>query len=317
MADQKIINTISPIAPTRALFIKLGEKGRWAADCIKYGQLRLGFLEVPDELCKGNKWDEVRALCASTYGCSGGVATSYTNQIRHFYEADETVLWVTFHGDTLWWCFSKPEVFGEPNGEKIRNAQWHNKDIKESLLIKGGLSGKLLAVQGFLGTICSVREMEYLVHKINATVPPHVTEAQNALSRLTDSLIPIIKKLHQNDFEILVDLVFRQAGWQRVGVLGKTEKDIDLDLISPVTGERIAVQVKSRAGADVWRDYSQRFSDMQGFSRFYLVTHSPKPNLIEAAKNDSDSNLTLWGVEMLASQVIRGGLTGWLLDKAS
>jgi hypothetical protein len=56
-------------------------------------------------------------------------------------------------------------------------------------------------------------------------------------------LIPIIKELHPKDLEIFTDLVFRQSGWQRVGVSGGTEKDIDLDLISPVTGERIAVQI--------------------------------------------------------------------------
>ena len=132
---------------------------------------------------------------------------------------------------------------------KTRNVagKWNDCDIEGNPLIKARLSGKLLAVQGFQGTICSVKEQDYLLHKINATSEPHVAEAQTAQENLITALIPIIKNLHPNDLEILTDLIFRQAGWQRTGVAGKTEKDIDLDLLSPITEERIAIQVKSRA----------------------------------------------------------------------
>jgi hypothetical protein len=69
-----------------------------------------------------------------------------------------------------------------------------------------------------------------LLHKINGTVAPHVEAAQLAFSELVNTLIPIIKNLHEKDLEILADLIFRQAGWNRIGVLGGTEQDIDLDL---------------------------------------------------------------------------------------
>jgi hypothetical protein len=45
----------------------------------------------------------------------------------------------------------------------------------------------------------------------------------------------------------LVDLVFRQAGWQRLSVLGETMKFTDMDLLEPVTGDQYQVQVKSAA----------------------------------------------------------------------
>lgn len=45
-------------------------------------------------------------------------------------------------------------------------------------MLKGRLSGRLLAVQGFQGTICTVSDLDYLLHKINGTVEPHVATAQ-------------------------------------------------------------------------------------------------------------------------------------------
>lgn len=137
-------------------------------------------------------------------------------------------------------------------------------------MLKSSLSGKLLAVEGFRGTICSVQGIDYLLNKINGTFDPHVIEAQNAFENIQTALIPLIGRLHYTDLETLTDLIFRHSGWQRVGVSGGIERDIDLDLLSPVTGERIAVQVKSRLNAATWYDYCNRFADMRGFPDFTL-----------------------------------------------
>lgn len=302
----------------RALFIKLGEGGRWESGCLADGTLRFGYLEIPHEVCMAGDWPEVKRL-AMAFSRNKGVATFHSTQVRQFYEADDKVLWITFHSDRLWWCFSGRDVTRLPNNEKERQAigGWKASDIHGETLLKGRLSGRLLAVQGFQGTICTVSDLNYLLHKINGTVEPHVAVAQAAYENLQAALVPIIRKLHPKDLEILTDLVFRQSGWQRVGVSGGTEKDIDLDLISPVTGERIAVQVKSKANAAVWRAYREKYADMRGFSRFYFVTHSPDKNLRKEAAVADDPDFVLWDVERLAAQAVRGGLTGWLLDKAS
>ena len=94
------------------------------------------------------------------------------------------------------------------------------------------LGCKLLATESFQGTICSVSERAYLIHKINGTEEPHVQAAQHALDALIASLVPIIQRLHPKDLELLTDLIFRQSGWNRIGVVGGTTKDIDLDLLS-------------------------------------------------------------------------------------
>ena len=311
-------HTMTRVVAEKALFIKLGEGGLWAAACLNDGMLRFGYQEVPHEVCAAGNWPEVDRL-ARGFSKDKGAATRHVNQIREFYKANDWTLWITFHSDRLWWCFSPPVVTGLDGNEKARRVvdRWSDCDIHGEPLLKGRLSGKLLAVQKFQGTICSVSELQYLLHKINGTAEPHVAAAQVAFGNLQAALVPIIRNLHENDLEILTDLVFRQAGWQRVGVSGGTEKDIDLDLISPVTGERIAVQVKSKANAAVWREYRKMYTDMRGFSRFYFVTHSPDVGLQKAVEIADDQDFVFWGVEQLASQVIRGGLTGWLLDKAA
>jgi hypothetical protein len=245
--------------------------------------------------------------------------TRHINQVQQFYEEPESTLWITFHSDRLWWCRSEAKVEQLQDKSKIRKVigQWHDTDINDSPLIKGRLSGKLLATQGFQGTICSVKESEYLLHKINGTSEPHGAGAFVAFENLSSALIPIIKNLHPKDLETLTDLIFRQAGWQRTGVAGEVEKDIDLDLISPITQERIAIQVKSKASASIYSAYQEKFSDMRGFKRFYFVTHSPDKSLLTTSSLSNDGAFVFWGAEQLAQQAVRNGLVGWLLDKAS
>lgn len=305
------------VVAKKALFIKLGEGGCWAHDCLGNGTLRLGYRDIPHVVCAQQDWGKVRAL-AKEFSATESAAANHTTQIRHFYQASEDVLWITFHGDRLWWCFSYPVVDVVPGNEKIRKVigKWEDCDRVGYPLLKGKLSSKLLSVQGYMGTICTISELGYLLHKINGTSEPHVEKAQSAYRDLQAALIPIIKSLHQNDLEILVDQIFRQAGWMRMGAVGGTERDIDLDLISPVTQERIAVQVKSRATPAIWQDYKARYADMRGFTRFYFVTHSPNEALRKEAATTADENYIFWGVEQLASQAARSGLTGWLLDKA-
>jgi hypothetical protein len=306
------------IAAGQVLYIKLGEGGIWEAQCIRDGTLRIGYRELPHELCTGARWTEA-ITTARAWSKDQGAATRHVNQVRLFYEAAPNTLWVTFHSDRLWWCFADSGITQLEDGTKVRRVKdhWHDADLLGRRLFKTHLSGKLLAVQGFQGTICSVGAESYVLNKINATLPPPVAAAQTALDSLQDSLIPLIQSLHPKDFEVFVDLIFRQAGWQRSGDVGGIERDIDLDLLSPVTGERIAVQLKSRATLDGYEDYRRRFSDMRGYARFYFVTHSPSRDLEQAAIPQGDSAFIYWGPQQLAQLGARNGLTGWLMDKYS
>jgi len=165
-------------------------------------------------------------------------------------------------------------------------------------------------------TICAA-DRDYVLQRINGTEPPHVKRANEALEQMVAALVPIISGLHPKDLEILVDLIFRNGGWNRIGVVGETEPDIDLALESPVTGERIAVQVKSRASPGDYQDYRKRYARMVGFNRFYFVTHSPDADALVETSGAEGDRFHVWGPRKLADYAARNGLVGWLIDKTS
>jgi len=99
------------------------------------------------------------------------------------------------------------------------------------------LRGDLLKTQGFRGTICDVKIKEYVINKINGKEPEEVKATVEAMRELESRVATLITKLRWQDFETLIDLIFREAGYNRTSDVGKTQKTFDLDLISPVTGE--------------------------------------------------------------------------------
>jgi hypothetical protein len=318
------------ITCTQALFIKLGVGNTWAEKCFANDFIQLDYREIPHGLANGlpgNDADVLQAAIDFPLGKTVGACRHHVNQIRRFYESDEQVLWFTFHSNRLWWCFSEKTVTPEiVDGTELKRrtviCKWSDANVRGEPLLKSKLSGNLLKTEGFKGTICALQNdvLLYLLHKINGTVEQDVQEAQKAQQALTAALIPLIERLYYADFEILVDLIFMHGGWRRVGISGGTEKDIDLDLESPITGERIAVQVKSAADVAVWNSYRKIAQGMKNYSRFYFVTHLPVKALREVAKvqapNDPIQYL-YWDAEKIASQVIRSGFTGWVLDKAA
>jgi len=304
------------IDPKSVYFVKLGKNGEWERDSLEVSQtIRLGYHETPHELCLHREWDKVQQIWQEKRD-DAGTATRDTNQIRAFYESDEHVLWITFFGDRLYWCFSVPEITLLPDKSKTRPVigQWSSTDVAGKALQKTQLSGALLRVQGFRGTICRVKEWKYLVEKINGVVQPEIEDALLAKAQLEIKIERLISKLTWKDFELLVDLLFRQAGWQRMATLGKTQKTIDLDLYSPITDERILVQVKSSANLAKLQSFGEGVTDFQDYDRAYFLVHTPTNDLIQAKSQD---DVEVWLPRDIARRVVVLGLAEWVISKAS
>lgn len=308
------------IKADEVLYIKLGQGGRWEEECLKQNQtLRLGYQQIPHDLCLQGKWSEVRQFIKKESNCGEGTATSHRNQIKSFYVSGEDVLWVTFYGNSLWWCFSKPEITLMNDGTKARPAlnKWSCVDIHGGPLLTNNLSGKLLSMQGFQGTICKVSEANYLINKINGVEPKDLAEAREAAATFEQKLEAVIRRLHWKDFELLIDMIFRQAGWKRCSDVGSTIKTIDLDLISPITSERYGVQVKSQADLATFNSYQEaRFKDMEGFTRFYFAVHTPSPDLEEASQRFESKDVRLLLPHDIARLSVAYGMAHWVMDKA-
>jgi hypothetical protein len=305
------------IRPKHVLFIKLGRGGQYEQECIEKEQtLRLGYREVNHQFCLKKDWNTVHKYFTETRGSKQFVATSHTNQIRQFYEEGEKTLWITFYANKLWWCFSKPSISVLPDKTKTRPVigQWSDKDVNGKTLSTDAISGKLLKTQGFRGTICTVPEEKYTLAKINAEQLSEVVEVENAMGQLKSRLSRLIEHLQWKDFETLVDLIFRQAGWQRVGATGKTQKTLDLDLFAPVTNERAIVQIKSQSNLKEFEFYQEEFAKMTGYDKFFYIVHSPRTNL-QTAQNDTDTKLYL--IDKVTELAIASGLVDWIVKKSS
>ncbi len=300
----------------RAYFIKLGGKGAWEEDCILHNQtIKLGFHNPLHSECLARKWDEVYEHWIEQ-GKTKGKATEIKNQTKAFYESDEETLWITFFRRRMYWCFAEKEVIQLADGARIRNVKgkWCYHDIEGYPLTLENLSGKLTKVQGFQGTICSVRELKYLTRRLNHQKLPEVQKAEDTLIILLRDIEPLIKNLTWKDFELLIDLIFTQAGWQRISTLGKTEKSIDLDLMSPVTGNRAFVQIKSKSSRDVFENYIEQYRSMDEFDEMYFVVHTTDNSLSEW---QDEPDIKLWDVTKLSKLVINSGLISWLMKKGS
>jgi len=311
------IDMMMKVTPSEVLYIKLGKGGKWEKECIEGEEqkLKVGYREVDHGLCLNHEWEKVREGFLKS-GKKKGVATSLVNQIKDFYEAGDDVLWITFYAGRLWWCFSEREVTLLSDGDKIRpvSRKWEYKDIKGGPLLFDRLSGSLLSLQAYRGTICKVRDKKYIIEKIKGETPPEVNEAKDALIGLEDKLAVIIKKLHWKDFEALIDLIFRQAGWQRLSVIGEEQKTFDLDLLSPITDNRYLAQVKSKAKKEHLDDYKKKCKEMpKDYKKFYFIVHSPNPDLKDIRQDDAVELIT---VEKVAQWAVKHGLANWVIEKA-
>ncbi len=263
---------MAEIKAARALYIKLGWSGSWEKESLEDGIIRFGYKETDMCAALSGDWDVIHSFWASFRG-DVGTATRDVTQIRNFFEATEEDLWITFSGGYLWWCFAKglAEEHQDGHGRYRRTVNgWHNEDVNGKLLTMDKLSGNLLKVQGFRGTICEVKEFEYLIRKINGKVLPVIEDAAQAEQEMINKIVPLMRMLTWQDFELLVDLVFSSSGWRRIGQVGKTQKTVDLELMLPTTGERAFVQVKSSASITELRDYVERLRASDAYSRMFF-----------------------------------------------
>jgi len=308
---------MNEITAKSAYFIKLGKKGEREERCILHDNtIQLGFNSTLHSDCLAGKWDKVKEHWISQ-GKTKGKATETMNQIKTFYESDEETLWITFFNRKLYWCFAEKEVKQLDNGGRNRKVKgkWKDQDIQGYPLTIENLSSKLTKVQSFQGTICKVKELEYLLRKINHQKLPEVEKAENTLDTLLIDVEPLIQNLTWKDFELLVDLIFTHSGWQRISERGKTEKSIDLDLMSPVTGNKAFVQIKSESNMTEFEEYIKKYEGMKDeFQEMYYVVHTTNNSF---SKWQDKPDIKLWDVTKLSRLVVDSGMIRWLIKKTS
>ena len=193
---------------------------------------------------------------------------------------------------------------------------WKDTDSKGNSLFIQYLSGRLTKVQGFRGTICDIKEKEYLLHKINNTQSKELVSVEKDIQSLKGNLELLIKKLNPKDFELFIDLLFRSAGWSRIGVLGNTTKTIDIEFLAPVTNERAIVQVKSESNLATFLEYKSRMGSMVEYDKFFYVTHTPSKDLQNYINQNTEGGFQIWDSKKLSELSINAGLIEWIVSVA-
>jgi hypothetical protein len=303
-------------ADTRVRYIKLGEGGGWEKECLEKGIIRFGFGSANAErfpLCVAGRWNELTSSFVRE-GKDKATATRFTNETRIFFEDNGAILWITFIGETLLWGFLEPSA-PVPHSDsagvwRTVATGWSSSDLNGEPLTKERLSGGLTKLAAYRGTSCNVDVAEYVIRRINGQKIPQVERALALLSDLRSSTLELMRLLGPRDFETLVDLVFSTSGWRRQGIVGKTQKTLDLDLMLPSTGERAFVQVKSETTSAELAEYVGRLDEFGPYDRMFFVYHSGD------AKTTDDRVLVI-GPDRLAELVLDAGLCNWLIRKVS
>lgn len=308
------------VTATISRYIKLGPGGAWEASSLGAGRIDWGMPTNPHSAANTADWVAARQFYIDC-GTAPGAATGFTRELREFYTLDPDCLWITFARGHLWWAFAARTVIltsgdAKREGEAYRKTigGWRNTDAAGRPLTTDSLSTRLTQLAAYRGTICSVREHDYLVRRINGEEEPLVTTARSARDALVDATRDLVRHLHWADFELLVELLLTRGGWRRVSVLGGHMKDIDLVVEQPLTGERASVQVKSAADQATFDRCVAAFSESRTASRFFFACHSPRGTLL--APVAEWGAVHLWGQAELAAAAVDAGLVGWLMDRA-
>lgn len=301
------------VAFRHAFFIKLGRKGMWEEDSIRKGILRFGWRGNPIKDINGHNWDKIRRNLTKEHSKKATV-TSDVNRLKDIVLSTAEDIWITFHKSKLYWCQLAPGPVKEDSTSRFRHtlAGWSSADVKGKELVASQIPGSLSKVQGYRATACSVKDRDVLSRVINAEPSPFQVGLESARNSLIAALIPSIQALHWKDFEMLVDLLFRAAGWKRISVLGETKKDVDIELEEPINRERYQVQIKASASLKDFQG-SVAFFSPGSFRHFYFIVHSPKADL--ARYNNSDPDVKIILAKQLAEMTVSAGLVDWLMTK--
>lgn len=207
-----------------AYYIKLGKGGEWEADSIHAGILRLGWSANSLTDVNAGAWGAIEQQLRASQPHKG-TATRDVNALREIVASTADDIWITFHASRLWWCRLDEGPVEEDSISKFRRTAggWRDSDVNGRKLLIADIPGDISQLQGFRGTVCKVKAAAGLRRLLDGESSPPYLAVSAALSSLEREVSAAIQALHWKDFETLVDLLFRQAGWRRLSVLGAVE----------------------------------------------------------------------------------------------
>ena len=223
-------------------------------------------------------------------------------------------------GGHLWWALAGDQIDvtapGVDDMMRWRSTQsgWHKTSLKGDALDLQTLSSALTQTASYRRTICKVAAEDYLLRRIRGNEDPLFKQANALQSQLVAVVDKMVRALHWEEFETLIDLIFIRNGWRRTSLLGGNMPDVDLILEQPITGETTWVQVKTGSSQSELLDYVQRFQTNGCFDRFVFACASPRDEL--HLSDYHAGKLAIWTGSALAERAISSGLLDWLTTRS-
>lgn len=319
----------------KAYFIKLGGGGRtidignneqisFAKYCIdnRFAYFGFGSDGFFEELLARNYDNFYNYHMAGRTGTSTGVATRVRSAAKIFIESADDTYWFTFHDGDFYWAQLEGEIeknnhtdgiWRRVKGQWSNRAIGHQKDLKRTTI-----PGSVAKIAGYRGTICSAGDAtQSAINVIQGTISPGAVKAQNALPEFHDGLLAAIHELRDKDFEVLVDLIVSNRGWQRIGSIGGVEKFTDGEYKIPVIDFDVSVQTKTMTSLFEFREYiSESMTTVNGDSFFLYIFNNS--NDIDAIYEESKKhrNVRVIGPRELPQLALSAGLFNWVIDHA-
>lgn len=303
--------------PQSVRFVKNGEGGRWWKAAKANGQVHLGWSRVPAELLLAADFAAIDRLGPEVFGNTQSVATRDRNALRTLLNRPSQHLWVTFQDGFMWWCTVRDQAGVNPSGEGREEGHfwlncarpWSNRSVGGKLLATADLPGIATTTAGFRGTVCEPAGWAAIRRIVLDEVDPQVIAATKAREAYEDAAKALVTRLHDKDFEVLVDLILSRTGWARVAKLGGTTEGIDVEVENAASGEIAFVQVKSTAGQRVLDDYVQRFHERrERYARMIFAVHTTKGKLTVP----DGEPIQVWDGDRVAQLVVTLGLGDWV-----
>lgn len=318
---------MKPWDAKKILYIKLGTEAKWWKECKEKKIIRLGFNSGSEDIYEwaiSGQWEEVNKYWKQIK--TDTTATTFTNQIKQFFNDDGKTLWVTFEEGCLYYAFTDGEIIPDPSYDtssyrRLTADGWKNVDKKNNPLRMEELSGNLTKTAAYRQTICKLEKdaEDYLRLKLKCEENPDWKKTNDSLNNLVKSIKPLIQSLTWKDFELLVELIFSNSGWQKTTKIGGTQKTTDLDLKNSITDEQIWVQVKSKSTANVFKEYKKKNeTEKRNFKTMYFVYHTGTHigKIGHNINEDDEEGIKVWDLEKVARNVVSNGLTKWVMDKS-
>jgi hypothetical protein len=297
-----------------AYYIKLGRSGMWEKSSLEGNIVRFGWKHQSLDDINQSRWEVIGDQLRKEIP-NKGAAKRDLQSLRNIVESTSEDVWITFSSCFLWWCkLAEKEVF-EDKISKYRRVKehWHNTDVNGAELLINRIPGNISKTQRYAGTVCRVQEIDTLRRLLNAQSSKPYQEISSASEELYSKVETGLKLLHWKDFEVLIDLLFRSAGWRRISVIGETMKFADIELEEPINKELYQVQIKSEATVEDFIKYKSEFSD-RGYRKLFFIVHSPQGNT-SRWQSEINDRVELIFPDRLAKMVVNLGLLEWLLNK--